>query len=69
MFGKQSFGVRPAMLLSVPETPTRNDDAFEVIGEDVEAHFDSHVLQGTRLQVASSHPVLNGTEDVLDRLS
>ena len=49
--------------------PDESDGALEVVGEDVEAHLGSDVLHGTRLQVASAHPVLDGTEDVLDRSS
>lgn len=35
----------------------------------MEPHFGCHVVQGASLEVASSHPVLDGTKDVLDRVS
>ena len=43
------------------------DGALDVVGEDVEAGFGGHVLQPSRLEVASAHPVLQRAEDVLDR--
>ena len=37
------------------------------IGQDRDPHLGSDVIQGTRLEVASFHPVFDGAEDLLDR--
>src|ERR1700761_1051332 len=42
------------------------DRTFDVVGKDVEACFGCDVFQRPHLEVTSSHPVFERTEDVFD---
>jgi hypothetical protein len=41
---------------------------FDVVGQDVEAHFGADPLQGAGQEVGRAHPGLDGAERVLDGL-
>jgi hypothetical protein len=45
----------------------QSDGALDVVGEHMKAHLGCHVLQRAGLEVASTHPVLDGAKDMLDR--
>lgn len=45
----------------------QRDHPLDVVGEDVERHFRSHVLQPSHLEVRGAHPGLDRAEGVLGR--
>lgn len=47
------------------------DDLYhplQVVGEDMQAHFRSHMLQGAHQEVSCTHPEFDGAEGMLHRL-
>lgn len=68
-------GSRPARLTLSPDrlrqaTNAQNADySFHVVGQDVQRHFGTDMLERLHLEVRRSHPGLYGPEGVLDSLA
>ncbi len=45
------------------------DDAFEVVGQNMQCHFGADMLQRFHLEVGIAHPALDGAKGMLDGLA